>query len=185
MKTMTKSEENLMAAFAGESQANRKYLAFAKKADQEGFPNVARLFRSAAAAETLNATNPDLSAFRARGGKMLLYSGWSDTAQSGMAMVGYYESVLARDKTARQDVRLFMMPGVEHCFGGPGPSWVNYLDEIDKWVTTGKAPNQIVAYWLNKEQKPTGSRLICAHPKTLKYSGSGNPREASSFKCEE
>jgi feruloyl esterase len=140
---------------------------------------------SAAAAETLNATNPDLSAFRARGGKMLLYSGWSDTAQSGLAMVGYYESVLARDKTARQDVRLFMMPGVEHCFGGPGPSWVNYLDEIDKWVTTGKAPNQIVAYWLNKEQKPTGSRLICAHPKTLKYSGSGNPREASSFKCEE
>ena len=52
---MTKSEEDLKAAFAGESQANRKYLAFAKKADEEGFPNVAVLFRAAAAAETVHA----------------------------------------------------------------------------------------------------------------------------------
>jgi rubrerythrin len=54
---MTKSEENLLAAFAGESQANRKYLAFAKKAEQEGFPGVAHLFRAAAAAETVHAHN--------------------------------------------------------------------------------------------------------------------------------
>ena len=52
---MTKSEENLNAAFAGESQANRKYLAFAEKADKEGFPQVAKLFRAAAAAETIHA----------------------------------------------------------------------------------------------------------------------------------
>ena len=52
---MTKSEENLMAAFAGESQANRKYLAFAEKADKDGFPQVAKLFRAAAAAETVHA----------------------------------------------------------------------------------------------------------------------------------
>ena len=52
---MTKSEDDLKAAFAGESQANRKYLAFAKKADEEGFPNVAVLFRAAAAAETVHA----------------------------------------------------------------------------------------------------------------------------------
>lgn len=54
---MTKSEENLKAAFAGESQANRKYLAFAKKADKEGFPQVARIFRAAAEAETVHAHN--------------------------------------------------------------------------------------------------------------------------------
>jgi rubrerythrin len=54
---MTKSEENLLAAFAGESQANRKYLAFAKKAEQDGFPGVAHLFRAAAAAETIHAHN--------------------------------------------------------------------------------------------------------------------------------
>jgi len=54
---MTKSEEDLKAAFAGESQANRKYLAFAKKADEEGFKQVAKLFRAAAAAETIHAHN--------------------------------------------------------------------------------------------------------------------------------
>ena len=52
---MSKTTEHLMEAFAGESQANRKYLAFAKKADQEGFPMAARLFRAAAAAETVHA----------------------------------------------------------------------------------------------------------------------------------
>jgi len=54
---MTKSEEGLKTAFAGESQANRKYLAFSKKAEQEGFPGVARLFHAAAAAETVHAHN--------------------------------------------------------------------------------------------------------------------------------
>jgi len=54
---MTKSEEDLKAAFAGESQANRKYLAFSKKAEQDGLPGVARLFRAAAAAETVHANN--------------------------------------------------------------------------------------------------------------------------------
>jgi len=54
---MSKSEQNLKEAFAGESQANRKYLAFAKKAEQEGLPGVARLFQAAAAAETVHAHN--------------------------------------------------------------------------------------------------------------------------------
>jgi feruloyl esterase len=135
------------------------------------------------AAEILNATNPDLSAFRKRGGKMILYSGWSDNAQSGLAMVGYYENVLAHDKTAADDARLFMMPGVEHCFGGPGPSWVNYLTEIDKWVESGKAPEQITAYWLNEKMQPNGSRPVCAYPKIAKYDGKGDTRDAASFSC--
>ncbi|MHC4073248.1 MAG: tannase/feruloyl esterase family alpha/beta hydrolase, partial [Planctomycetota bacterium] len=83
-------------------------------------------------------TSPDLSSFRKRGGKLIIYSGWSDAAAPGLAMVGYYEDVLSHDKTAADDARLFMMPGVEHCFGGPGPSWVNFLTEIDKWVDSGK-----------------------------------------------
>jgi feruloyl esterase len=138
---------------------------------------------SAAAAETLNATNPDLSAFRARGGKMLLYSGWSDTAQSGLAMVGYYEDLLAHEPGAAEDVRLFMMPGVEHCFGGPGPSWVNFLTEIDKWAETGDAPDEITAYWLDEKGQPAGARPVCAYPRVAKYDGKGDPRDPSSFSC--
>jgi len=61
---MSSTEQNLKTAFAGESQANRKYLAFAKKAEQDGYPQVARLFRAAAAAETTHA----LTHFRVLGG---------------------------------------------------------------------------------------------------------------------
>ncbi len=134
-------------------------------------------------AETLNATNPDLSAFRKRGGKLIIYNGWSDAAVSGLATIGYYEEVLAHDKSAAEDTRLFMMPGVDHCFGGAGPSFTNYLDEIDKWVETGEAPEQTAAYWLDEKFQPTGSRLICAYPKVAKYDGKGDTREASSFSC--
>jgi hypothetical protein len=134
-------------------------------------------------AETLNATNPDLSSFRKRGGKFIMYSGWSDASITALATVGYYESVLAHDKTAADDTRLFMMPGVEHCFGGAGPDWVNYLTEIDKWVESGKAPEQITAYWLNDKKQPAGSRPVCAYPKVAKYDGRGNSRDAASFSC--
>jgi feruloyl esterase len=135
------------------------------------------------AAATLNATNPDLSDFRKRGGKLLMYTGWSDAAITALGTVGYYEDVLAHDETAAKDVRLFMVPGVEHCFGGPGPSWANYLTEIDKWVETGKAPDQITAYFLNEKMQPTGSRLLCAYPQVAKYDGKGDTRDVSSFSC--
>jgi feruloyl esterase len=135
------------------------------------------------AAEILNASNSDLSAFRKRGGKMILYSGWSDNAQSGLAMVGYYENVLAHDNSATEDARLFMMPGVEHCFGGPGPSFVNFLTEIDQWFETGKAPEQVAAYWLDENMQPNGSRPVCAYPKVTRYDGKGDTRDAASFSC--
>jgi feruloyl esterase len=78
-----------------------------------------------------------------------------------------------------------MMPGVEHCFGGPGPSWVNFLTEIDKWVETGKAPNQIAAYWLDEKFQPTGSRPLCPHTQVAKYDAKGDTRDSSSFSCVE
>ena len=137
----------------------------------------------ARAAETLNATDPDLSAFRERGGKLLIYNGWSDNAQTSLAFADYYEQVLEHDETASDDVRLFLMPGVEHCFGGRGPSWVNFLDEIDSWVESGDAPDQVIAYWLDENMQPTGSRPVCAYPAVAKYDGNGDSREASSFSC--
>lgn len=133
--------------------------------------------------ETLNATSPDLSPFRKRGGKLIIYTGWSDNAAPGEAIIGYYESILEHDKSAAEDARLFMMPGVEHCFGGPGPSYVDFLTEIDKWVETGKAPEQITAYWLDEKVQPNGSRPVCAYPKVAKYNGKGDVRDASSFSC--
>jgi feruloyl esterase len=135
------------------------------------------------AGETLNATDPDLSEFRERGGKLLMYTGWSDAAITALGTIGYYESVLADEKAAAEDVRLFMMPGVLHCIGGDGPSWVNWVDEIDKWVETGMAPDQITAYFVDEKYQLSGSRLLCTYPHLTNYDGKGDPRDVSSFSC--
>ncbi|MGB6643123.1 MAG: tannase/feruloyl esterase family alpha/beta hydrolase [Thermoanaerobaculia bacterium] len=142
-------------------------------------------FRSdvATVAPTLNATDPDLTAFRERGGKLLVFTGWGDMALSPLGTIDYYQQVLNHDARASEDVRLIMMPGVDHCLAGVGPDWVNYLDEIDKWVETGDAPEQMTAYWLNDQMQPDGSRPVCSYPDYVKYNGTGDTRDASSFSC--
>jgi feruloyl esterase len=60
---------------------------------------------------------------------------------------------------------------------------VNFLTEIDKWVESGEAPDQTIAYWLDEKMQPNGSRPVCAYPQVAKYDGSGDPRDASSFSC--
>jgi len=142
-------------------------------------------FHSEAAkvAPTLNATNPDLSAFRERGGKLLIHNGWADMALSALGTIDYYEKVLEHDASAVEDVRLMLLPGVDHCAGGAGPYLVNMLNEIDNWVESGVAPDQLTAYWLNEQNQPDGSRPVCAYPKYLRYNGSGDTRDAASFSC--
>ena len=135
------------------------------------------------AAATLNASDPDLSVFRARGGKLLLFTGWADMAITPLSTIAYYEDVLAHDATAVDDARLILMPGVDHCSGGAGPDWVNFLDEIDRWVETGTPPDRMTAYWLDEAKQPSGSRLLCAYPQVAQYDGEGDPRDASSFNC--
>ena len=104
-------------------------------------------------------------------------------ALSPLGTVDYYEQVLKHDASASEDVRLIIMPGVDHCFGGAGPWWVNYLDEIDTWIETGDAPEQMTAYWLDDQTLPNGSRPVCAYPAYVKYNGTGDARVASSFSC--
>ena len=142
-------------------------------------------FRSdvAAVSSTLDATDPDLDAFRARGGKLLMFNGWRDMALTPLGTIEYYEQVIERDPAAADDVRLIMVPGMDHCIGGPGPSYVNWVDEIDRWVDTDQAPGQVTAHWVNEQLQPDGSRLACAFPNVLEYDGTGDPRDAASFRC--
>jgi feruloyl esterase len=138
---------------------------------------------SSSIAKILNATNPDLSSFRDRGGKLLMYHGWSDRALSANATIKYFDDVMSHDPSARNDVRLYLMPGVDHCFGGKGPTFVNFLTTIDSWITSGDAPEALEASWMRWDFVPYESRLICPHPKQLVYDGQGPTREAASFSC--
>jgi feruloyl esterase len=137
----------------------------------------------AAVSSTLDATDPDLDAFRARGGKLLVYNGWRDMALTPLGTIEYYEAVVERNASAADDVRLIMLPGMDHCLGGPGPSFVDWLDEIDRWVEMNQAPDQVTAFWVNEQMQPSGSRLACAYPDVLEYDGVGDPSDASSFRC--
>lgn len=127
---------------------------------------------------TLSPTNPDLSDFRKSGGKLLMYHGWSDSALSPFMSTNYVDKVYAKDATAKNDVRMFMLPAVGHCQGGPGPDRVDYLDALDKWVSSNAAPEELTASFA-----AGGSRKLCAYPKVATYKGTGDGKSPDQFEC--
>jgi feruloyl esterase len=141
--------------------------------------NLATLTKDMEAVQaTVSPTNPDLSAFRKSGGKLLMYHGWSDSALSPLMSLGYLDKVYANDATAKADVRLFMLPGVMHCAGGPGPDRADYLDTLDKWVSSGMAPDEMTAGFA-----AGGARKLCAWPKQAVYKGTGDGKSPDQFEC--
>jgi feruloyl esterase len=133
------------------------------------------------AASFLNATNPDLDAFKARKGKLILWHGWADPALPALATVQYYRQLQAHDPAAREYCRLFMVPGCLHCGGGPGASDVDWLSVIVDWVENGKAPDRLVA--AKKEGgKTVLTRPLYPYPQTAVYKGEGDPNSADNFR---
>ncbi len=111
-------------------------------------------------AHILNATDPNLKNFEARGGKLILYHGWNDPAISPLNSINYYQKVRATmgERTAEGFVRLYMVPGMQHCFLGPGPNSFGQgghttakgpeygiYDALERWVEKGAAPVEIIA----------------------------------------
>jgi feruloyl esterase len=130
------------------------------------------------------ATNPDLRPFFGRGGKLLMYHGWLD-GSSPVETFNYYEAVLrAVGPQARESMRVFGIPGMGHCSGGPGCDTFDKLSVIDHWVETGKAPDRIVASKVS-DGKVTRTHPICAYPRVARYRGAGSTDQAESFACAE
>jgi feruloyl esterase len=126
----------------------------------------------------INAKDPDLSAFRKRGGKLIHYHGWSDPQIPPASSVDYYQSVLEKmGKSVPEFYRLFMVPGMAHCGGGQGVNTFDMVGALEQWVEHGQAPARIPAS--NKER----TRPLCAFPEVSRYKGSGNPDDAASFTC--
>lgn len=137
---------------------------------------------TALAATFLNATDTDLSRFRDNGSKLILWHGWSDAALTALATIRYYDQVQQRDPRAADYLRLFMLPGVLHCGGGPGPDNVDWTTAIDEWVERGTAPERLVARKV-VNGAVSRARPLCAYPRHAVYKGSGSLDEADNFVC--
>jgi feruloyl esterase len=135
-------------------------------------------------ANLFNATSPDLHAFQARGGKLLMYHGWADSEISPYATLKYYDDVVKTmgGQTQTDDFfRLFMIPGMYHCLGGPGADpRDNMFAAIENWVENGIAPDELLASHITNGTVDR-TRPIYPYPKIAKYTGTGSPDDATNF----
>ena len=152
-------------------------------------------------AAILNATNPDLKRFKNRGGKLILYHGWSDAAIPASNMIDYYQSVVSRmgEQAADGFVRLFMVPGMQHCGGGSGANSfgqgaISQGDPdhdinaaLERWVEAGTAPERIIATKYKAGANPPAgverTRPLCAFPSVARWKGAGSTDDAANFDC--
>jgi feruloyl esterase len=139
-------------------------------------------------AHVLNAVDPDLRDFKAQGGKLILYHGWSDPGVMPQRTIDYYDEIIAfADRATGADgaafteeyVRLYMLPGVGHCSGGAGPDQADFMSALIDWVENDEAPGSIVA----SNPDRTVTRPLCPHPQVATYSR-GDTNAATSFTCE-
>jgi feruloyl esterase len=160
----------------------------------------------------VNATNVDLRPFKSRGGKLILYHGWNDPAIPGPLTVSYYNGVAARlgFRDTESFIRLYMAPGMQHCYGGPGPNFFGQFDlsvlglaaqqlhintdpehnissALEEWVEKGIAPGSIIAtkYFndLDPAQGIKMTRPLCPYPQIAKYKRQGDTNDAANFVC--
>lgn len=138
---------------------------------------------TAAADKLLSAHSTDLGPFRDRGGKMIFWHGWSDPALTALATIEYYEAMENATEGAEDFTRLFMLPGVLHCGGGPGANWVDWLGVISDWVENGKAPDRIVAVKEDDDGAIQFTRPLCPYPMVAAYDGVGDPDDEAGYRC--
>jgi feruloyl esterase len=153
-------------------------------------------------AAVLNATSTDLGEFREHGGKLLMYHGWADPLIPSQSSINYFNALVGNEGRGFQQAgffpggnpalqrtqtyaRLFMVPGMYHCSGGPGPNTFDALTPLVNWVETGVAPQTIVATKFVADQPPAVqmTRPLCVFPKVAKYNGSGSTSIAANFTC--
>lgn len=132
-----------------------------------------------------------LASFFAKGKKLILYHGYDDPAISPFRTVWFYEDLAKEmggyDKV-RAEARLFMVPGMLHCLGGPGPNDFDSLSALEAWVEQGKAPEGMVAAKFPDDKPgptPTRAMPLCAFPEQARYKGPGDIDAAESWACPE
>jgi feruloyl esterase len=157
-------------------------------------------------AAVLNANSTDLGDFRQHGGKLIMYHGWADPLIPSPSSINYFNALVGNEgqghggfqqasfggnngnpSLARTQsyARLFMVPGMYHCSGGPGPNTFDALTPLVNWVEEGVPPETIVATKFVNDTPPAVqmTRPLCVFPKVAKYKGSGSTSIAANFIC--
>ena len=150
-------------------------------------------FADAKMGPIVNSTDADLSDFKALGGKLIMWHGWNDPLVNPRNSINYYKKVLANVDDGDQGgsgaqslektdsfVRLFMVPGMDHCLLGSGPNVFDTLTPIESWVEQGQAPARIIA---SGGAVPTRTRPLCPYPQVARYTGSGSIDVGANFAC--
>jgi feruloyl esterase len=130
--------------------------------------------------------NPNLTAFRDRAGKAIVWHGWADQLITADGSVDYYTRVqqeMGGAKKVSEFIRLFMAPGVTHCAGGAGPQPTGLMEALLAWVEEGRAPETLRAVRRDQAGTITRSRPLCQYPLVAKYKGSGSTDDAANFVC--
>jgi len=151
-------------------------------------------------ASILNSTDPNLTPFKARGGKLIQYHGWGDSAIPPQNSIDYFESVQSAMGSTKDFYRLFMVPGMSHCQGGAGPNVFgndvavpqadaahDVVMALDQWVVHDIAPGQIVATGFvdgNPGKGVAMTRPLCPYPQEAHYNGTGDTNSAANFTCQ-
>lgn len=163
-----------------------RYMAFGRanpSYDWLSFNADAEMDKVRATLAALDATDPDLTRFKSRGGRIVSYFGWADPALNPMMGVGYYERVRERfGLSTAEFYRLFMVPGMYHCSGGVGASTFDALTPLVEWVERGHAPAVIAASRVI-DGKVVRTRPLCPYPQVARYNGTGSIDEAANFTC--
>jgi feruloyl esterase len=143
--------------------------------------------------------SPNFDAFRARGGRFILFQGWADSTITPLADLDFYDRIVARYGQAATDefLRFFMLPGMGPCSGGVGFSHIgaatgkplkedaahDMVRALDAWVREGKAPAMFVGAHQNENKEVTATRPICRYPLEARFSGHGDTQDAANFSC--
>jgi feruloyl esterase len=131
----------------------------------------------------MNTIDPDLRPFFSRGGKLVMYHGWNDQLIAPRNSVNYYSNVVKTvGANAGESMRLFMVPGLDHCAGGAGINRVDPLVALEAWVEQKQAPTELPGAHVEKNEV-LWERPVCAYPQIATYRGTGDTKVPGSFAC--
>ena len=196
------ASEPLWAAYASPGFAiGTSYLRSVVMNDKSWDPATLDVDRDLARAEAADngaakAMDPDLSKFVGRGGKLITYHGTTDGLIPYENSVNYYESVVEElgERKADDSVKLYLVPGMDHCSGGEGAFAVDWLTPLERWVEQGEEPAALQAAHpggapaaapgaASPPPSEPFTRPVCPYPQMPAYRGTGDASDAASFEC--